>query len=393
MRWAFVIVCLIVPAAIIQPDSHGSQASVEYTGLETVDADPGEIISFAYTVRNNTTDTIQLTADLVIPEKWKLLLFNRSISLEASARDLYLASIHIPHEAKAGQYTITGRIVDTDGEGEVGSFSFIVVVSQYIEIQIEAGESPAYMIAGQEANISISIVNKSNVDVRVGTSLTSSERYLVEIADLDGENQLISAQDEKQFATILYTDPDISKHVRHSLRVFAYVIDGDQQTHRTTKTITTEIFPKIGVSGDRFNRIPIDIDVSQSNSFDPDWQGRTGASISVEGFLDESKIHSVELALNKQIDLPPETFFRKDDVIRLRYWSKYGEFIAGDTNYELSSLCASCQACQQACPVNVISDGRVTDSEACLANFKHMTGDEKLLWCRVCIEACPVGKS
>jgi len=66
---------------------------------------------------------------------------------------------------------------------------------------------------------------------------------------------------------------------------------------------------------------------------------------------------------------------------------------SGKVNYELSSLCTSCQACQQACPVNVISDGRVTDSEACLANFKHMTVDEKLLWCRVCIEACPVGKS
>ena len=64
----------------------------------------------------------------------------------------------------------------------------------------------------------------------------------------------------------------------------------------------------------------------------------------------------------------------------------------GKVDYELSPLCTSCQDCRQACPVNVIGDGRLTDSGVCLANFKHMTGDKKLLWCRECIDVCPFGK-
>jgi epoxyqueuosine reductase QueG len=64
----------------------------------------------------------------------------------------------------------------------------------------------------------------------------------------------------------------------------------------------------------------------------------------------------------------------------------------GQVNYDISPYCSNCQACQQACPVNVIDDGKVIDSEACLANFNHMTGDHKLTWCSICIDTCPIGK-
>lgn len=63
--------------------------------------------------------------------------------------------------------------------------------------------------------------------------------------------------------------------------------------------------------------------------------------------------------------------------------------------YELRPICASCDACEQACPINIIQDGRVTDVKACLAaleNMKNMTGDKTLSWCRNCIDVCPAGK-
>jgi epoxyqueuosine reductase QueG len=60
--------------------------------------------------------------------------------------------------------------------------------------------------------------------------------------------------------------------------------------------------------------------------------------------------------------------------------------------YEFSPFCASCHACEQACPINIIQDGRVTDVKACLATLENMKGDEILSWCRNCIDVCPVGK-
>ena len=60
--------------------------------------------------------------------------------------------------------------------------------------------------------------------------------------------------------------------------------------------------------------------------------------------------------------------------------------------YELSPFCASCDACEQACPINIIQDGRVTDVKTCLATMENMTGDKTLSWCRNCIDNCPAGK-
>jgi len=61
--------------------------------------------------------------------------------------------------------------------------------------------------------------------------------------------------------------------------------------------------------------------------------------------------------------------------------------------YEFSHFCASCDMCQQACPINIIQDGRVTDVKACLSALENMTGDKILSWCRACIDACPAGKT
>jgi ferredoxin len=63
-----------------------------------------------------------------------------------------------------------------------------------------------------------------------------------------------------------------------------------------------------------------------------------------------------------------------------------------EVTYELSPLCASCHACEQACPINILRDGQVTDVKACLAAMENMTGGKTLSWCRNCIDVCPAGK-
>ncbi|MFC2009988.1 hypothetical protein ACFLUL_00180 [Chloroflexota bacterium] len=65
----------------------------------------------------------------------------------------------------------------------------------------------------------------------------------------------------------------------------------------------------------------------------------------------------------------------------------------GEISYKLSPQCTSCKACQESCPVSIISEGRVTDAQACLASLHNMTGDKRLSWCRVCIDVCPAGQS
>jgi epoxyqueuosine reductase QueG len=60
---------------------------------------------------------------------------------------------------------------------------------------------------------------------------------------------------------------------------------------------------------------------------------------------------------------------------------------------EFSPFCSSCHACEEACPVNIIQDGRLSDTKACLAAIENMTADRTLVWCRNCIDACPAGKS
>lgn len=121
MRWISFVVCLLIPAAVLLPDSDSIKAIVEYKGPSTIIADPGETISFAFTVRNNETQQIKLMTDLITPENWRLLLFSPSIFLQAGESDFYAVSMHIPHATKAGSYRITGRILD---EGDRTDFGF-----------------------------------------------------------------------------------------------------------------------------------------------------------------------------------------------------------------------------------------------------------------------------
>lgn len=79
--------------------------------------------------------------------------------------------------------------------------------------------------------------------------------------------------------------------------------------------------------------------------------------------------------------------------VRLRAITTNASLICGTPILE-SEYCEDCELCINACPANAFQGGKydkVACFTYCLANLQNLS-DETVIWCNICIEACPIRK-
>ncbi len=79
--------------------------------------------------------------------------------------------------------------------------------------------------------------------------------------------------------------------------------------------------------------------------------------------------------------------------VRLRALVTVAELLYGTPFYE-SEYCKNCSMCVVSCPVGALKGGKYNKmlcNNYCLKNLKDLS-ENTVIWCNICIEACPVGK-
>ena len=337
LRCAAAIGFFLILTAGISAQNRLFEASAP--GPEYLLADPGDTVSLVFLVASNHTQSIDFTSRLELPESWKLILHTEAFTLPARAEDVQLALISIPEGTLAKTYMVRYVVSPQDGSTRETSLVQFIMVRRNLELDLAVVQAPPYAIAGQQISIVASVTNRSNVDVLLDLSATSDLSYPVEILDYDGGDLRFPPQARRLLTIHVKTDDRIERAVQHSLRLTARVV-GDSEDAQYVSVLegTTEIFPKIRTSGDRFHRLPLTVELSQFNTVGPDWQGNANIYLSSQGALDEDGDHELDILLSKKSNLPPSQFADPSDVYRLSYANEFIKVTVGDAPYALTPL-------------------------------------------------------
>jgi epoxyqueuosine reductase QueG len=79
--------------------------------------------------------------------------------------------------------------------------------------------------------------------------------------------------------------------------------------------------------------------------------------------------------------------------VRLRALVTVAELSYGTPIHE-SDYCKNCSMCVDSCPVSALEGGTYNKelcNNYCLNNLKDLS-ENTVIWCNICIEACPIGK-
>lgn len=151
-----VLLCVLIPGIAVQ----ASDVSVKKTPLKI--AEPGELVTHVFTVKNEgaSSDTYRLTLD--IPDDWSNLPIPDQVSLSAGASRPVFVNINVPASAKAGKYEITLSAESETGPEKASTTTHIQVKS-VPGFELTWVEEPPRLGPGAEGKGRLRIANTGNL--------------------------------------------------------------------------------------------------------------------------------------------------------------------------------------------------------------------------------------
>jgi hypothetical protein len=319
-----------------------SGISIDNRGISEIQTDSGAGINIALVIRNTSDKALEIASELGMPEGWRVLLTSQMKSIGPTSEDLVLIALYAPIATKAGRYAVR-YTAWPEGRPQQSETALVnVVIRESIDIDISLRNASAYVIAGQDIHASFIVANLSNTDIRLDLAAESATGYSTELVEYGEEGMLLASGEAREVNVLVRTDPLLGKLVRHYLTVEARLLRADRKDQEPPITAraeaVTEIFPRVMVSGDRYYRLPLEIELSQANSFAETWSGDGSILLAVDGALDEGRQHLIDVYLFQSIDLPPESFAAADGVYRLGFENDFMAFGLGDQTYSLTPL-------------------------------------------------------
>jgi hypothetical protein len=140
----------------------------------------GDVATIAFTVRNETRDTMVAEPKIDVPAGWQIVMSPAATVVAPAGFELWLVSVKAPAAATAGNYTI--RVGANGSLAAAGVTSAKSAVSDSVRVQIAerhgvslfALGAPAYVMAGDVYTGSFIIRNEGNVPSRFTVVAKSS---------------------------------------------------------------------------------------------------------------------------------------------------------------------------------------------------------------------------
>jgi hypothetical protein len=251
---------------------------------------PGEIVSLAVLVINNSQDRLNLSEELLLPSEWRNVFGTSSFEIEPDSFDIRLLSFLVPARTLAGDYQLSYRVKSDDGR-EFG-LNFTVKVASNVAIRVELIDGPLYVQAGEGYSLIFSITNNGNVPValylRVNDNLSYVLKSSVSRLELEPARSLRVTVEVKTSRTLL-------EQKNHIVILIAGVESGDGGNASGRSSVL--LLPPIDSLASRFRLLParVSLTAGYSQSF------FLAAGLRIEGFLNDEKTRS--MLLNTSIPL------------------------------------------------------------------------------------------
>lgn len=321
--------CLLITTSL-QAEEQGIK--VRPAGKELIETEPKKIVTTVFHVTNKTSARQEFTSETELPAGWILITKDFPFELGAGKTEVKLVSFFIPQKALAGRYKVTYSVRGTKYPSLCDFHTVHVVVLPVRKLQLRLLESPQYVIAGEDYQVSFVLINEGNIENTVSVKIDSAENLPFVI---DTKNFKLAPAESRTLKVVVKTSAEIRKLLKHRLQLTAQV--SEDETIKSQASSFVKIIPRITGVEDYFHRIPGEIAFKWASQKDEDAESGFQIEIFGEGTLDEEGKRHIKF-LFREPDILDKSVFGLRDEYYFTYWTKDYRFHFGDGTYSLSPL-------------------------------------------------------
>ena len=315
--------------------------SVQPSGSELVETQPGQVLTTIFLVTNITDQKHEFSEEVELPEGWRLIIRGFPFELDASESDTRMVSFSVPPTTLAGSYQVTYSVKNSEDANITAEQTIDVVVLSLAKLEVMLQEAPQYVIAGKEYQCDFVIVNHSNAGSRIALEIDSKNGYL---AKSDPMEFRLESGESKEVNVTVETDPDLRKKIRHRLMVTAKALDFEKGGITANALSQVEIIPRITGVEEQYHKIPIRLETRcvgdiRSARQQLHFMENIGlqAQLSGSGTLTENGAQNIDFLIRGP-DIQKKSVFGQRDEYRLSIGTETWEIHLGEHSYSLSPL-------------------------------------------------------
>jgi hypothetical protein len=313
----------------------GHSAELELTSPRLIEVEPGKIVTASYLVSNRTQTTVDLMEHLDLPSKlggWQPVVeYQRPIVLAAGERKVQLVTFIVPRNYAAGKYTIAYSIIDRASSSVVATETFSIVVKSIVKIDAVIENKPEIVLAGDEYNVLVRLINNGNSSVSMKARATSSPVFPVV---MNPAEMVLKAGGSRSMSLSVKTDQAIRSRTNQVLEISLLAESPEGGATSLARTIFVEILPQLVASVDLRNKVPsrarfIVVGENEEGGIQGEYAG--------SGSLNESGTRRIDF-LFRGPDIMDRSVYGTRDALHLDYEDRNISLLLGDRLYSLSPL-------------------------------------------------------
>ncbi len=326
----FIMISILLPPDIGFAQGKGNGVQVRSVASQSAEVKPGSILSVSFAVTNKTSQDEEYIEGFELPAEWKAINPPAAITLARQKTQARIFAILIPSNAPAGEYDISYS-VQSRKNSEIRDLSKVRVnVLPISRLTFLAEEKPDSVIAGDDYQVRVRLLNQGNSESRVLVAVRSTRDSVVQ---LEPDELTLPAGASQVILAKAKTNKRISRRLKDSLLIEARYADA-KDTVAAGLTVSTDIIPKKTGEEDAFRRIPMKITL---NTMGDGERSGTQTQFSGAGSLDENARENFEF-LVRSSDSQSLSVFGETNQQYLNYHADNVDLRIGDQSYSLSPL-------------------------------------------------------
>lgn len=289
---------------------------------------PASIATIPVRIEGEPGATLSLSYD--VPEEWRILSFDRSVTLREDGTYLTLITLDVPQNAASGDHSIS---LTARADGSQSTMTNVVTVIEQTELIVETQSVGTHGVVGEPFYDLLQLRNASNVELDISLSVASRFGETT----FEERDFTIAPGDLKEVQAETLVE-HLETQRTHSFRVFVEVLNRPELSR--TVSFVRSVLPRAEDGRLVYHSFPLEFrttGVWQRRGDRTDTYGQV--SISGRGTLDEDSETEMEIDLSVP-DAPSGSapFFPVYDRYFLGFFNPEYEYQFGDHNLQRTRL-------------------------------------------------------
>lgn len=289
---------------------------------------PGKHYTTVFEVKNNSTDTLNLSCNFIVPENFNLARSSKKIKLKPFQKKILLFTFGVDKYCPSGKFKTALKIYTKDKL--LHSKEFISKVSKFYNLNVELIHAPEYLRLEKDFFCEYLVTNNGNSAEKINFE----SRNILKIVP----NATVLKPDSSVVVKVFQKVPETSFHKTSILNNLNAIILSTDTIFSNRKLIT--IYPNNSKKPDLYHRFPIAISTIFNAVDGSDKISIFKFKVDGNGYLDRENKHFLSINYSGP---------NQREIVRFGEYDQYNALYrnnklmaeVGDVNFSLSSITES----------------------------------------------------